>query len=269
MVDNEEFITALTRIPGNTMCCDCSSQEYLTWASSNVGVVVCNECVGGHRALGEHISEARSLKMDMWTPEMQQVMLSHGNNLMNAQLEAHPVTRDFKPQPDSPLEHKQAYVRSKYANGAFCATGSGQMEQWQCSPAKQANVSAGQVNAGICVVKVVKATNLVKADMFGKSDPYVVVEHGSTSVKTKVIKKTLNPEWNETLTLNIGISDLDKPIQFQVWDWDKVSKDDKIGNCSISFHEFPPSQPTDVALPLQNVKKGTLFVQITWCPLDA
>merc|ERR1719495_2108215 len=47
-------------------------------------------------------------------------------------------------------------------------------------------------------VDVVKAKNLVKADIIGKSDPYVVLQYGNQTDKTPVIKNTLNPQWDHS-----------------------------------------------------------------------
>lgn len=44
--------------------------------------------------------------------------------------------------------------------------------------------------------------DLVPKDSNGLSDPYVVVKYGSKIMfKSKVIKKSLNPEWNARATL--------------------------------------------------------------------
>ena len=126
-IDNGDFFARLTAVPGNDVCADCTSTENLTWASSNLGVVVCNECVGAHRSLGVHISKPLSLKMDTWDDAHQATMLALGNSAVNADLEAHPDAAARKPKPDDAIEHKAAYVKSKYASGAFRAAGDGKV----------------------------------------------------------------------------------------------------------------------------------------------
>eukprot|EP01048_Picozoa_sp_COSAG05_P005004 COSAG05_NODE_287_length_12131_cov_3.148022_6_plen_64_part_00 len=41
------------------VCADCatSGSERLTWASINLGVLLCIECAGIHRSLGTHITK--------------------------------------------------------------------------------------------------------------------------------------------------------------------------------------------------------------------
>ena len=75
--------------------------------------------------------------------------------------------------------------------------------------------------AGTVTVRVVRATGLLAADKGGTSDPYVVVQTaGGKKTKTSVKKKTLDPEWDETLELSV--LDAAAPLSFTVWDHDKV-----------------------------------------------
>lgn len=52
---------------------------------------------------------------------------------------------------------------------------------------------------GTIELDIREARNLAKADLIGLSDPYAVVQStaGSVRYKTKTIKNTLNPTWNE------------------------------------------------------------------------
>ena len=47
-------------------------------------------------------------------------------------------------------------------------------------------------------VDLVKAKNLIKSDMIGKSDPYAVLKYDNQQDKTKVINNTQNPEWDHS-----------------------------------------------------------------------
>ena len=59
-------------------------------------------------------------------------------------------------------------------------------------------------------LKICNAVNLAKKDIFGASDPYVVisVKTGADDLrnvrKTTVKKKTLNPVWNEEFEINVN-----------------------------------------------------------------
>ncbi|CAA2958562.1 C2-DOMAIN ABA-RELATED 4-like [Olea europaea subsp. europaea] len=56
---------------------------------------------------------------------------------------------------------------------------------------------------GLLRITIQRGKNLAKRDA-RSSDPYVIVRLGKQKVKTRVMRKNLNPEWNEELTLTIA-----------------------------------------------------------------
>jgi len=104
--------------------------------------------------------------------------------------------------------------------------------------------------------------NLAKMDLFGKSDPYLVVNQrvGSNLVpvyKTETIMKTLNPVWHPfTLTAQkLCGGDFDRPIVFDCYDWDKVGAPDHIGVCETTLRAMQDAHG-EMELPLINPKKA-------------
>ncbi|XP_038710940.1 probable ADP-ribosylation factor GTPase-activating protein AGD11 isoform X2 [Tripterygium wilfordii] len=96
---------------------------------------------------------------------------------------------------------------------------------------KKSNSSAGMVEfIGYVKVNVVKGTNLAVRDVMS-SDPYVILALGDQSVKTRVIKNNLNPVWNESLMLSIP--EHIPPLKILVYDKDKFSTDDFMGEAEI------------------------------------
>uniref|UniRef100_A0A7I4YAL4 Small monomeric GTPase n=1 Tax=Haemonchus contortus TaxID=6289 RepID=A0A7I4YAL4_HAECO len=114
--DREEVL-ALRQLPGNDRCADCG-QLSPDWASLNLGILICIECSGTHRNLGSHISRVRSLDLDAWPVEFLAVMQAIGNDAANRLWEHH-APSDRRPQPDSPLEMKEAWIRDKYESKRF------------------------------------------------------------------------------------------------------------------------------------------------------
>jgi len=85
-------------------------------------------------------------------------------------------------------------------------------------------------------VTVIQAMELPAMDMGGVSDPYVKVflmpeTKGMKKFETKVHRKTLNPFFNETFQFkNLPYADtFDKTLMFTIFDYDRFSKHDRIG----------------------------------------
>lgn len=89
-------------------------------------------------------------------------------------------------------------------------------------------------------VAVVSATHLASKGFFGGADPYIkisLLEPGDggketvSDAKTKIKKKTINPNWDEEFTFNV------KPgtnnILFEVFSNNKVKEDSFLGQCEL------------------------------------
>lgn len=61
---------------------------------------------------------------------------------------------------------------------------------------------AGSMTGGVLELQLSRGYDLVPKDFNGFSDPYVLVKYGSRIVfRSKVVKKSLNPEWNQVASL--------------------------------------------------------------------
>ncbi|MCL7042890.1 hypothetical protein MKW94_018059 [Papaver nudicaule] len=95
------------------------------------------------------------------------------------------------------------------------------------------NTSPGMVEfVGLIKVNIVRGTNLAVRDVM-TSDPYVILSLGQQSMKTRVIKSSLNPVWNERLMLSIP--DPVPPLKLQVYDKDTFTTDDHMGEAEIDI----------------------------------
>ncbi|GBG24408.1 Synaptotagmin-1 [Hondaea fermentalgiana] len=74
----------------------------------------------------------------------------------------------------------------------------GALEEHADNEDKGIPADIGRRNDAVVFVHVLCAENLPRADrVSGKADPFVVVKLGSRSQKTSVVKRTLNPSWND------------------------------------------------------------------------
>ena len=56
----------------------------------------------------------------------------------------------------------------------------------------------GDLDGPILHVDLVRAKDLIKTDMIGKSDPYAVLSYAGQKDKTPVAKNTQNPKWDHS-----------------------------------------------------------------------
>uniref|UniRef100_A0A8D3E5Z1 ArfGAP with GTPase domain, ankyrin repeat and PH domain 2 n=1 Tax=Scophthalmus maximus TaxID=52904 RepID=A0A8D3E5Z1_SCOMX len=112
-------LQAIRNAKGNGLCVDCEAPNP-TWASLNLGALICIECSGIHRNLGTHLSRVRSLDLDDWPGELTQVLAAIGNHMANSIWESCTQGRT-KPAPNATREERESWIRAKYEQRAYVA----------------------------------------------------------------------------------------------------------------------------------------------------
>ncbi|XP_073295577.1 protein C2-DOMAIN ABA-RELATED 4-like [Primulina huaijiensis] len=108
---------------------------------------------------------------------------------------------------------------------------------------------------GLLRIRIKRGINLAVRDV-RSSDPYVVVKMGRQKLKTRVIRKDVNPEWNEDLTLSV--SDPSIPITLTVYDHDTFSMDDKMGVAEFDIRPYIEA----LKMNLGGIPSGTIITKI-------
>ncbi len=145
----------LLKKDGNDRCVDCQKRGP-RWASANLGVFMCIDCSGIHRALGVHISFVRSVNLDSWTTKQVEVsgydsqflylrsricsphqlltislpQLSHiplsvkfmeasGNDRVNSVYEGNLPNNFRRPIDGAPISELKRFIRDKYEYSKF------------------------------------------------------------------------------------------------------------------------------------------------------
>uniref|UniRef100_A0A2K6SV09 ArfGAP with RhoGAP domain, ankyrin repeat and PH domain 3 n=1 Tax=Saimiri boliviensis boliviensis TaxID=39432 RepID=A0A2K6SV09_SAIBB len=103
----------------NRHCADCGASRP-DWAAVNLGVVICKQCAGQHRALGSGISKVQSLKLDtsVWSNEIVQLFIVLGNNRAN-RFWAGSLPPGEGLHPDATPGPRGEFISRKYRLGLF------------------------------------------------------------------------------------------------------------------------------------------------------
>jgi stromal membrane-associated protein len=280
--DNGPYIGAeverrVLPLPGNDACADCITTDARkvannpTWASTNLGVVFCIRCSGVHRRMGAHVSKVLSLQIDTWTHEQVAHMRTLGNAAVNGVLEAS-LPPGVKPdQAKCTPAQLEAFIRAKYELGSFKEGGDGRLPE--VASAKQNAISARAMAefCGLLIIRLLRATNLPNTDVLGKTDAFCEFTLGERKAKSKVFKNSLNPTWNQTLSLNVR--NLNETLILKVYDKDFRSNE-FIGQALVPLEDLThDGQPIGFDLTLQLRKpngrpNASVAVELTYNPLD-
>ncbi|XP_071735235.1 protein C2-DOMAIN ABA-RELATED 4-like [Rutidosis leptorrhynchoides] len=87
---------------------------------------------------------------------------------------------------------------------------------------------------GLLSIHVQKGVNLAARDI-RSSDPYIIFRIGEQTLKTGVIKKNINPVWDEVVTIAVFEP---LPIKMEVYDKDTFSRDDEMGDAEFDIKPF-------------------------------
>lgn len=120
--------------------------------------------------------------------------------------------------------------------------------------------------------RVIGAAELLNLDVFGKSDPYCVIEavpKSETSAdayfvhRTQICYDTLTPEWEEHFHFNVPEGVDLYCIRFSVWDFDKllpwgsqVVQDEALGSATVDVSYLKNGEVLKGELPLIGARKN-------------
>jgi len=93
-------------------------------------------------------------------------------------------------------------------------------------------------------VTIIGGRDLAAKDIGGTSDPYVKLKWQGKEYRTERVNKSLNPTWNQSFLLDWEPSIQNPPLTFEVFDWDRFTRDDSMGSVSL---RLPPNTQMNAA----------------------
>lgn len=74
-------------------------------------------------------------------------------------------------------------------------------------------------------------------------DPFVVISFGKKVFRTRVIRHSLNPVWDEKLLFHVRRYETSFQVMLTVLDWDKLSSNDYVGDARFDVAELVKDAP--------------------------
>jgi len=256
--------------PANRICADCcdsgESMKHI-WISTNLGIFLCINCAGAHRSLGTHISQTACLELDgIQSVPLIEHILKIGNTVANAFWLSH-GSKGVK-QGYSNLEalRKDRKLMEKYIEAKYCG------KDFNCdllSVEKELprRVSgASRVCFGVLRVKILKGVSLHarSEDKKVKAKPFLTLQCGSCCATSR-ISQTVNPEWNQTIMMNLFKED--SILNICCWDSDFVEgMNGALGFASVPISEFTANEECTKKLKLDT--EGEIHFTFELTPLE-
>lgn len=136
---------------------------------------------------------------------------------------------------------RRARRRSKKAEGAV-TDGSRRKSRRSRHQGGAFTLAPNDGIAGLVQIEITGATDLPRfKNAFRTSydmDPFVVIAFGHKIFRTRVIRHSLNPVWEERLYFHVGEAETHWTIGFTVSDWDKISGNDHVGDVSVPLEQL-------------------------------
>ncbi|XP_041093538.1 multiple C2 and transmembrane domain-containing protein 1-like isoform X3 [Polyodon spathula] len=118
-----------------------------------------------------------------------------------------------------------------------------------------------QLWRGIVSLSLIEGRDLKPMDNNGLSDPYVKFRLGHQKYKSKVMSKTLSPQWREQFDFHL-YEERGGVIDITVWDKDAAKRDDFMGRCQIDLSALSKEHTHKLELCLEE-GEGLLVLLVT------
>ena len=125
----------------------------------------------------------------------------------------------------------------------------------------------GDKYEGQVSLRIIRAKELEKMDIFKKCDPFVIISYKGEEFKTDFVKNTFNPSWEKEIALRITKDD--QNIKLKVVDWERIGNNEPMGEITLNI---PETIKNTVAGPkwfkLEKCQTGSVLLSLEGKPLE-
>ncbi|KAJ7111800.1 phosphatidylserine decarboxylase-domain-containing protein [Mycena epipterygia] len=155
--------------------------------------------------------------------------------------EAAPVAGKGKEKAKEPKEPKEGKGRKRPKPQRAYSLGA------EVGPSRENDI------VGIVMLEIGGAVDLPRLKNMTRTsfdmDPFVVISFGKKVFRTRVIRHSLNPVWDEKLLFHVRRYEIGYQVRLTVLDWDKLSSNDYIGEVAFNVGELVAAAPQPLPLP--------------------
>jgi len=245
-IETFESLKEFANLPPNRICADCGdtgdSMKHF-WVSTNLGIFICINCAGAHRALGTHVSQTVCLELDgLQNTAVIEHIMKIGNTIANVHWLSHGSSGVKKAHENIEQLRKDRKTMEKFIEAKYCgkefAFNPSEIEYKANERKKIHNrrpSGAERVCAGVLRIRLLKGVSL-HGERLVDAKPFLTFQCGANSVTSKV-SSTLNPEWNQTLMMNLTQQNL--MLSICCWDNNFVEGPNAaLGFAEVAIGEF-------------------------------
>lgn len=134
-------------------------------------------------------------------------------------------------------------------SSAVCQTQKKRFRKSWSSKKIDYNFSTANSNdiVGIVMLEIQGATDLPRLKNMTRTgfdmDPFVVISFSKKIFRTRIIRHSLNPTWDEKLLFHVRRYETSFKVQMTVLDWDKLSSNDHVGDVWLDVGELVRDAP--------------------------
>lgn len=134
-------------------------------------------------------------------------------------------------------------------SSAVCQTQKKRFRKSWSSKKIDYNFSTANSNdiVGIVMLEIQGATDLPRLKNMTRTgfdmDPFVVISFSKKIFRTRIIRHSLNPTWDEKLLFHVRRYETSFKVQMTVLDWDKLSSNDHVGDVWLDVGELVMDAP--------------------------